>query len=184
VEFVVTPAEALSLPDGSVDLVISTFVLQLVPDRLVALREAHRVLAPGGLAAYLTWLDRDAREPFRPAEEFDEAVYDLDVDEPEGPDEPHAGDVHSGRTATAELRKAGFVKTTAREEVLRYDWALESYLEYKLAYDERSFLESLTEDQRVELERNARARLEKLKPTDFRWHAPVVFARGEKPRGI
>lgn len=184
VEFVVAPAEALTLPTGSADLVISTFVLQLVPDRAVALREAHRVLAPGGLVGYLTWLDRDAREPFRPAEEFDEAVYDLDVDEPEGDDEPHAGDVHSARTATAELRSAGFVKASAREEVLQYDWSLESYLEYKLAYDERSLLDALSSEQRSQLEDNVRSRFEALTPADFRWHAPVVFARAEKPRAI
>ena len=98
---------------------ISTFVLQLVPDRIEALREALRVLAPTGMVAYLTWLDRDARQPFLPGEEFDEAVYDLEIDEPEGPDEPHAGDVVSGRTATNELRRAGFVKASAREEVSR-----------------------------------------------------------------
>ena len=182
VEFVNAPAEALTLADGSVDLVISTFVLQLVPDRVAALREANRVLAPGGMVAYLTWLDRDVREPFRPADEFDEAVYDLDVDEPEGTDEPHAGDVHSARTATRELREAGFIKASAREEVLRYDWTLDGYLEYKLAYDERSLLDSLDEAQRAELERNVRDRFAKLKQHEFRWHAPVVFARAEKPR--
>ncbi len=182
VRFLNSPAEALSLPDSSVDLVISTFVLQLVPDRIAALREAHRVLAPSGMVAYLTWLDRDARGPFLPAEEFDEAVFDLDIDEPDGPDEPHAGDVHSGRTAASELRKADFVKASAREEVLEYDWTADSYLEYKLDYDERSLLDLLDDAQRAELERNARDRLARLRPHDFRWHAPVVFARAEKPR--
>jgi len=181
VRFVTAPAQALSVPDASVDLVISTFVLQLVPDRLEALREAHRVLVRGGMVAFLTWLDRDAREPFLPAEEFDEAVYDLDVDEPEGADEPHAGDVLSGRTATRELRDAGFIKATAREHVLEYDWTLESYLEYKLAYDERSLIDALTDAKRAELDRNVRARFARLKARDFRWHAPVVFARAEKP---
>jgi SAM-dependent methyltransferase len=182
VRFVTSPAQALDVADASVDLVISTFVLQLVPDRIAALREAYRVLKPTGMVAYLTWLDRDAREPFLPAEEFDEAVYDLEADEPEGPDEPHAGDVHSGRTATNELRKAGFGKASAREDVLQYDWTLESYLEYKFAYDERGFVDVLTDEQRAELERNARARLSKLHDHHFRWHAPVVFARAEKPR--
>ena len=182
VEFVLSPAERLDVPDASVDLVISTFVLQLVPDRTEALREALRVLSPSGMVAYLTWLDRDARQPFLPAEEFDEAVFDLEIDEPEGTDEPHAGDVVSRRTATNELRQAGFAKASAREEVLEYEWTLDSYLEYKLDYDERSLVEILTEDQRQELDRNARSRLAKLKPHDFRWHAPVVFARAEKPR--
>jgi SAM-dependent methyltransferase len=151
-----------------------------VPDRNAAFREAHRVLRPGGVIALVTWLDRDG--DFEPAVEFDEAVYDLDVDEPEGTDEPHAGDVGSARTATSELRKAGFAKATAREEVLEYDWTMESYLEYKRDYDESALIEMLTDAQRAELERNARERLSKLTERDFRWHAPVVFARAEKSR--
>jgi SAM-dependent methyltransferase len=182
VTFAVSPAERLDVRDGSVDLVISSFVLQLVPDRLAALREALRVLKPTGMVAYLTWLDRDAREPFLPAEEFDEAVFDLEIEEPEGPDEPHAGDVPSGRTATNELRRAGFTKASAREDVLEYGWDMESYLAYKLDYDERALLDFLSEEQRDELRRNARERLAALAPHDFRWHAPVVFARAEKPR--
>lgn len=182
VQFVTAPADALAVADQSVDLVISTFVFQLVPDRLAALREAYRALAPSGMVAYLTWLDRDARRPFLPGEEFDEAVFDLEIDEPDGADEPHAGDVRSGRTAAGELRRAGFVKASAREEMLEYDWTLDTYLEYKLAYDETALLEILDESQRAELERNARERLSSLKPRDFRWHAPVVFARAEKPR--
>jgi ubiquinone/menaquinone biosynthesis C-methylase UbiE len=182
VTFLTSPGEGLDISAGAADLAISTFVYQLVPDRVAALREAHRVLSPTGMVAYLTWLDRDARQPFLPAEEFDDAVYDLEIEESEGPDEPHAGDVHSGRTATRELRQAGFAKASAREELLQYDWTMESYIDYKLAYDERSLLETLSADQRAELERNVRARLARLKPHDFRWHAPVVFARAEKPR--
>jgi SAM-dependent methyltransferase len=183
VEFVTAPADALAVADQSVDLVISTFVYQLVPDRLAALREAHRVLRPSGMLAYLTWLDRDARGPFLPGEEFDEAVFDLEIEEPDPAEEPHAGDVRSGRTATNELRKVGFVKAAAREEVLEYDWTLDTYLEYKLAYDETALIEFLDAAQRTRLERNARERLSGLKPGDFRWHAPVVFARAERPRG-
>lgn len=181
VRFVDGPADTLALPDQSVDLVISTFVLQLVPDRLAALREAHRILAPGGVVAYLTWLDRDARLPFRPADEFDEAVYDLEIDEPEVDGEPYAGDVVSGRSASNELRRAGFERASAREDTLEYEWTMESYLEYKLAYDERFLISLLDDAQRSELERNARERLARLAPAEFRWHAPIVFARARRP---
>lgn len=181
VTFSTAPADALPVLDGSVDLVLSSFVLQLVPDRLAALREAHRVLAPGGRVAYLTWLDRDSREPFRPAEEFDEAVYDLGIDEPEIEGEPHAGDVPSGRSAAKELRAAGFVRASAREEVLDYEWSADTYLEYKLRYDETALLATLDPRQRTQLEKNARQRLARLREADFRWHAPVVFAHGDRP---
>jgi ubiquinone/menaquinone biosynthesis C-methylase UbiE len=174
-------ADALPVGDASVDLVISSFVLQLVPDRLAALREAARVIVPTGLVSYVTWLDRDSRRPFIPAGEFDEAVYDLAIEEPEGTDEAHAGDVRSGRSATNELRRAGFVRASATEEELIYHWTYESYLQYKLAYDERALMQSLNASQKKQLEKNARDRLGRLKERDFRWHAPVVFARAARP---
>jgi ubiquinone/menaquinone biosynthesis C-methylase UbiE len=179
--FLVGPAEELPLQSAAIDVAISSFVLQLVPDRRAALAEIRRVLRPGGLLAYVTWLDRDAREPFRAADEFDEAVYDLEVEEPEEPEEPIAGDVRSARAAADELRRAGFVRASAREETLIYEWTMESYLDYKLNYDERALLSWLSPAQAADLERNARSRLGRLAPADFRWHAPIVFARGFAP---
>ncbi len=41
-------AEAIPLPDGSVDAVTSNGVLNLVPDKARAIAEIHRVLKPGG----------------------------------------------------------------------------------------------------------------------------------------
>jgi ubiquinone/menaquinone biosynthesis C-methylase UbiE len=179
--FTVGPADELPFPDGSFDVAVSSFVLQLVPDRLAALTEIRRVLRPGGLLAYVTWLDRDSREPFRAGEEFDEAVYELNVDEPDESDDSIAGDVRSSRAATAELRRAGFVRASARDETLIYDWSMESYLDYKISYDERSLISTLTDEQARQLERSARERLSRLAPADFRWHAPVVFARAFSP---
>jgi ubiquinone/menaquinone biosynthesis C-methylase UbiE len=180
-EFVHGSAEALPLPAESIDVVISSFVLQLVPDRPAALQEIRRVLRPGGLLAYVTWLDRDSSEPFVAAEQFDEAVYDLEIDEPDYPEEPHAGDVASARSAADELRRAGFVKASAREETLDYEWTFDSYLSYKLAYDERALLSWLEPDKRAALESNARRRLSALPANAFRWLAPVVFARAYSP---
>lgn len=179
--FVHGPADELPLPEGSVDAVISSFVLQLVPDRLAALREAYRLLRPGGRLAYVTWLDRESREPFLPMEEFDEAVLDLQIEEPDEPAEDHAGDVLSARAASSQLRRAGFRDVAAREDELVYDWTFDSYLDYKLAYDERSLMGMLSAEQRTRLEQIARDRLGRLSSSDFRWHAPIVFASGIRP---
>ena len=48
VEFRLGEVEALPVADESVDVVISNCVLNLSPERSLALREAHRVLRPGG----------------------------------------------------------------------------------------------------------------------------------------
>ncbi len=51
VEFRKGEIEALPFEDGSVDVVISNCVLNLVPDKDRAFREIHRVLRPGGRLA-------------------------------------------------------------------------------------------------------------------------------------
>lgn len=48
VEFHLSTIEALPLPDASVDCVISNCVINLADDKAVVLREAFRVLKPGG----------------------------------------------------------------------------------------------------------------------------------------
>lgn len=46
--FMLGTIEAVPLPDASVDVVISNCVINLSPDKDAVLREAHRVLRPGG----------------------------------------------------------------------------------------------------------------------------------------
>ena len=48
VEVLAGNAEAIPLPDGSVDVVTTNGVINLVPDKIRALREIARVLRPGG----------------------------------------------------------------------------------------------------------------------------------------
>jgi len=51
VEFLLGTLEDVPLPDESVDVVISNCVINLAADKDIVLREAHRVLRPGGLFA-------------------------------------------------------------------------------------------------------------------------------------
>ena len=48
VEFLKGTIESIPLPDGSVDVIISNCVINLSPDKDAVLREAFRVLRPGG----------------------------------------------------------------------------------------------------------------------------------------
>src|SRR5665811_1435462 len=49
-------AERLPLADGGADAVVSSFAFHHVRGRSAALREARRVLRPGGMIAVVTWL--------------------------------------------------------------------------------------------------------------------------------
>jgi SAM-dependent methyltransferase len=59
VEFRVLDAEALDLPDASVDGVLSRFGYLLKGDPPPALAEARRVLRPGGRLAFAVWAARE-----------------------------------------------------------------------------------------------------------------------------
>ena len=54
-EFRRMDAEVLDFPDGSFDAVICALGLMYVADTASALKEIHRVLAPGGRAAVVIW---------------------------------------------------------------------------------------------------------------------------------
>lgn len=62
-------AAETGLPDGAFDVALCQQGLQFFPERLAALRELHRVLAPGGRIALSVWCDSTAPgyPPFIPA---------------------------------------------------------------------------------------------------------------------
>ena len=57
IDFVEMDAEHLQFADDSFDAVTNAYGLMFCPDAHAALREAHRVLKPGGRCALVTWDD-------------------------------------------------------------------------------------------------------------------------------
>ena len=71
--WIVADAEALPLRTASQDLIFSSLALQWCPDLALVLREAHRVLRPGGCLAFNTLLHgslHELREAWRTVDGF------------------------------------------------------------------------------------------------------------------
>ena len=179
-EVAVTFADSLPYPDATFDVAISSFVLQLVPSRPRALREARRVLAPGGWLGYVTWLSSD--RAFAPDQVVDEVLAQFGFD----PREPDArpGDLPSVEAAIAQLRRAGFGDVRASEGRVEHAWTPEGYLGFVEHFDDTSTFEELGRDL-PRARARIRERLEALRPDQLTLRLPVVYAigRATAPRG-
>jgi len=179
-------ADRLPFADDTFDAVMSSFVLQLVPNRFSALLEIRRVLRPGGLLAYVTWV-ADSRR-WRPDEILDELLDELGVEDgddgdDEPPPQPGAGDLPSVESAAAGLRRAGFQAVTAEGAHLRHQFDPASYTGFITEFDEQVLADSLEPDIRDRLERELIARLGRLDQAELMLESPIAYATGRKPRG-
>lgn len=171
-------ADELPFSDGTYDVALSSFVFQLVPNRARALREARRVLKPGGVLAYVSWLQDD--RPFAPDLIFDEVLDALGI--PGREFDGRSGDLPSAERAAAELRRAGFAGATAEADVLDHRFSPEGYLAFLAEFDEETLFEELDPPLRDRLLATMRERLSDLSPDDLTMRFPIVFAAGRRSR--
>jgi SAM-dependent methyltransferase len=179
ISFDIADAGHLPYPDGTFDLVVSSFVLQLVQNRLAVLREAHRVLRPGGVLAFVTWMVADGR--FAPDEAFFDVLDELNVPDGDAAEEACSGDFVSARAATLQLRRAGFGEVAARQEWLDHAFEPARYPDFLEEYGEYELFRSLPWTLRRRVRRRTRDRLATLPATAFRWRAPLVAAIARRP---
>jgi SAM-dependent methyltransferase len=176
-EVAVGPADRLPLEAATVDLAVSSFVLQLVPSRVAALREVRRVLRPGATCAWVAWQRSDA--PYAPDRIANEVLDDFGFDPPE-PGGP-SGDIATPEAAAAGMRKAGFRSVQAHTHEMAHEWDAAGYLAFYTQFDEESLFADLARGERRDIERRIRTRLQRLSPDELTLRLPVIYAMGRRP---
>ena len=105
-------AEALDLPDASIDAVVCAFGMLHLPLPQQAMNEVFRVLRPGGRYAWTVWTSGDTAPLTAIAQQAIKEFGNLDVMLPPAPPR----DLFSSeRNAHAALETAGFVDVTSEE---------------------------------------------------------------------
>jgi SAM-dependent methyltransferase len=167
-------ADDLELADRSVDAAVSSFVLQLVPNRSRALREIRRVLRPGGTFTWISWLVHDG--PWVLDADFDDALVDVGEEPREWTDRP--GDLASPDAAAAQMRRAGFAEVRASAGVLEHPFDVDGFVGFMSEFDEEDLVQSMAGDLRARFDTALRRRLERRRPDERALRQPTVLVRG------
>jgi SAM-dependent methyltransferase len=169
-------ADDLGLADSSIDVAVSSFVLQLVPNRARALREVRRVLRPGGVFSWVSWLAHSA--PWAPDSDFDAALEDVGEEPREWSD--RTGDLRDIEAAAAQMRRAGFADVRATAGELAHPFTIDGFVGFVSDFDEEDLVQSLPTDVRERFEAALRRRLDRRSPEELTLRLPTVAVRGTR----
>ena len=119
IEYVECSATALAAADASFQLALCQQGLQFFPDRIAAVRELHRVLAPGGVAVASSWAAERPLGLFGP---MVDTLHESGIPEPY----PRAFDASSYALSVSDIRElfqaAGFGDVTVQTVELECVW--------------------------------------------------------------
>jgi ubiquinone/menaquinone biosynthesis C-methylase UbiE len=178
IDLVQAGADRLPFENRVFDLVTTAFVLQLVPSRFRAVREARRVLRPGGWIATLTWLQ--GAEPLEADRVYDDVLERHGFEPRDGGggdrDEPA-----TPRAAAARLRRAGFEAAEARGAWVDHAFSPESYLAFLARFDDEDLFATMDAATRGDVESELLSGLRALPPEGLRLRLPVAYATARRP---
>jgi ubiquinone/menaquinone biosynthesis C-methylase UbiE len=107
-------ADAIELPDASVDAAVASLVLCSVPDQARALAELHRVVKPGGELRFLEHVRASGPGKIRVQNAADRiGIWPL-----------MAGGCHCSRDTVGAIRAAGFEVLQAEDHDLGPSWGI------------------------------------------------------------
>jgi len=172
----VATADRMPFDDGTFDLAVCSFVLQLVPNRHRALREIHRVLRTGAVFRSVTWLA--SGPPFEPDRIFDSLLDELGIES--GDSGGGSDDFESADHARHVFRRAGFHDVDADEATLEHRYSIDGYIGFLAEFDETSLIEDLEPDEREWLVASLRDRLARLTDEAMTMRFPIVFVSGRR----
>lgn len=149
IEFAQQDAEELQFPSQSFDVVMNVYGLMFCPEPPRALAEAHRVLAPDGRIAIVTW-DLPSHNPFFSVIREVAAGF-FELREP-GPDEPHPFRLASADGIRSMLEDAGFglIQVETMTMVFEFD-SVHDYCRIFSDFAWRSRLDALSSDENARL---------------------------------
>ena len=177
IALVQAPADRLPFDDGGLDLAVSSFVLQLVPNRQAVLREVARVLGPRRRFAFVTWLAD--RGPWPPDAVLDEVLDEAGFGPKEADD--RRGDPASVSAVTTGLRRAGFRDVHGRRGTLAHPFTPESYLGFVEEFDEEDTFAQMGRRTRDRVRRRLLSELRAMPEDELVFRVPIVYATGLAP---
>jgi SAM-dependent methyltransferase len=173
----VMDAGRIAIRDSSVDAAVMPFMLFFLPDHSRGLREAHRILRPGGGLGVATWAagGTDFRADVVWAEVLDEhgappgRSWGLDL-------------MDTAEKLESLLEEAGFADVRSGGGAEPEPMTTEEFLEERtsIGRSKRRF-QSLPPEVRSSVLTSARERLSRLQPEDLTDPQVAVFAWGTKP---
>lgn len=169
-------ADRLPVDEGSADLTVSSFVIQLVPSRKAMVRELFRVLKGDGISGVVTW--QAGTFEFEAATVVERALVEFEIDAPAaGDSQPYV----SPEDAASEFRSAGFEDVDARVDWLEHRYSVEGYLAVVEHWQYSEALEGVDRSARAELRAHLRRRLAELPAAKLGWRRPLISVVARRP---
>jgi ubiquinone/menaquinone biosynthesis C-methylase UbiE len=172
---VVMDAQALGIQPAVIDVAVLAFALFHMPDPLQCLREARRILRPGGALGIVTWGD----EPEMPGL----CIWKEELErERAAPDPRDPSVMQQARMNTAEkvrdfVDAAGFESTNVWAARFAHPWTIDRLLTVQTGCGlPARRLSSLSSEARARCESRVRARMAGLIPEQLTYRPEVLYA--------